>query len=329
MRKLLLGMVALIGLSTVGALANYAMTQGSGTTFASSVIGSVHYVQMLLCDATAGGTQCAAVSSGGAVKVDGSAVTQPVSGTVTANLGTLNGAATAANQTGGGQKSQQVDGSGNVAPVGDTAARAPFTKVTDGTNGPAAVKPASTAAATTDPSLVTNESPNSQISVAAGTTADSAWAGSGNASIIAALKGIYNNLTGSTPGCAQTPCTTTIGNVGIDPSGGKGTPSSVPINVSTATTTQLVAISGTTSIYVTSYDVIAGGAGNITFEYGTGSACGTGTTPLTGAYPLVAQAGIAKGDGTGTVLKVPAGNALCVLTSASVQYSGSVSYQQF
>lgn len=33
-----------------------------------------------------------------AIKVDGSAVTQPISGTITANLGTLNGAATAANQ---------------------------------------------------------------------------------------------------------------------------------------------------------------------------------------------------------------------------------------
>ena len=40
----------------------------------------------------------AEVTAGNALKVDGSAVTQPVSGTVTANLGTLNGAATAANQ---------------------------------------------------------------------------------------------------------------------------------------------------------------------------------------------------------------------------------------
>jgi hypothetical protein len=123
--------------------------------------------------------------------------------------------------------------------------------------------------------------------------------------------------------------TNTIGNVGSDPSFGKGTPASVAINVSTATTTQLVAISGSTAIYVTSFDVIAGGTGNITFEYGTGTNCGTGTTALTGAYPLTAQAGISKGSGVGTILKVPAGNALCVLTSAAVQMSGSVSYQQF
>jgi len=120
-----------------------------------------------------------------------------------------------------------------------------------------------------------------------------------------------------------------IGTVGADPSKGGATPASVAINVSTATTTQLVALSGTTKIYVTSFDVIAGGTGNITFVYGTGSNCGTGTTSLTGAYNLTAQAGIAKGNGVGAVLVVPAGNALCVTTSAAVQMSGSVSYQQF
>jgi hypothetical protein len=105
--------------------------------------------------------------------------------------------------------------------------------------------------------------------------------------------------------------------------------SSVAINVSTATTTQLVAISGSTKVYVTSFDVIAGGTGNITFVYGTGASCGTGTTSLTGAYNLVAQAGIAKGDGSGAILVTPSGQALCVTTSAAVQMSGSVSFQQF
>jgi hypothetical protein len=47
-------------------------------------------------------------------------------------------------------------------------------------------------------------------------------------------------------------------------------------------------------------------------------------TPLTGAYGLAAQFSIAKGNAL-----VPAGNALCALTSAAVQMSGSVSYTQF
>jgi hypothetical protein len=104
---------------------------------------------------------------------------------------------------------------------------------------------------------------------------------------------------------------------------------SVPINISTATTTQLVALSGSTKVYIMAWDVIAGGTGNITLEYGTGASCGTGTTVLTGAYNLTAQAGIAKGSGAAPVLVVPAGNALCALTSAAVQMSGSVTFQQF
>lgn len=105
--------------------------------------------------------------------------------------------------------------------------------------------------------------------------------------------------------------------------------SSAAISVSTATTTQLVALSGSTKIYVTSFDVIAAGTGNIKFVYGTGSSCGTGTTDLTGNYNLTAQAGIAKGSGLGPVLVVPAGNALCVTTSAAVGMYGSVAYTQF
>jgi hypothetical protein len=146
---------------------------------------------------------------------------------------------------------------------------------------------------------------------------------------IAGKFGIDQTTPGTTNGVqvnAALPAgTNTIGKVGQDFS----TSASAPINVSTATTTQLVALSGSTKVYVTSFDVIAGGTGNITFEYGTGSACGTGTTVLTGAYNLTAQAGISKGSGIGPVLVVPAGNALCVLTSAAVQMSGSVSYQQY
>lgn len=104
---------------------------------------------------------------------------------------------------------------------------------------------------------------------------------------------------------------------------------SAAINVATATTTQIVALSGGKAIYVTAWDVIAGGTGNITLEYGTGVACATGTTVLTGAYPLTAQAGLSKGNGLGVLYKIPASNALCVLTSAAVQMSGSVSYTQF
>lgn len=104
---------------------------------------------------------------------------------------------------------------------------------------------------------------------------------------------------------------------------------SAAINVSTATTTQLVALSGSTQIRVTGLTVVAGGTGNITFVYGTGSNCGTGTTPISGAIPLVANVGFTMGAGLGPVLIIPASQALCITTSAAVQMSGWITYAQY
>lgn len=98
------------------------------------------------------------LTTAGALRIDGSAVTQPVSGTVTANQGTAN---TLANKW----PVQVTDGT-NTMPTGDVAARALFHKVTDGTNT-AAVKAASTAAVAADPSLVVALSPNTPTPVAA------------------------------------------------------------------------------------------------------------------------------------------------------------------
>jgi hypothetical protein len=107
------------------------------------------------------GTDSVTVQGGNttAVKVDGSAVTQPISA---ASLPLPTGASTSANQTNGSQKAQVVDGSGNVLPSADVASRASFHKITDGTNT-AAVKPSSTQASILDPALVVSVSPNSPL----------------------------------------------------------------------------------------------------------------------------------------------------------------------
>lgn len=101
------------------------------------------------------------------------------------------------------------------------------------------------------------------------------------------------------------------------------------ISVAAATTTQIVGLTANQAIYITSFDFMAAGTNNVTLVYGTAVACGTGTTSLTGAYPLIAQAGIAKGNGTGLILSVPRSNALCITTSGTGQLSGSVSYVKF
>lgn len=87
------------------------------------------------------------VASMTAVKTDGSATTQPISGTVTANVGTTNGLALDATLTGGTQQ----------------------TKLTDGTNV-ATVKAASTAAVGADKALVVAISPNNTVPVSLAST---------------------------------------------------------------------------------------------------------------------------------------------------------------
>lgn len=107
------------------------------------------------------------------------------------------------------------------------------------------------------------------------------------------------------------------------------TQASVPIVISTSTTTQLVALQSSASIYVTSWDVISGGTGTIQLVYGTGTSCATGQGNVTGVYTLAANVGIAKGTGAGAILVVPSGNALCATTVGAVIYGGSLSYARF
>lgn len=107
---------------------------------------------------------------------------------------------------------------------------------------------------------------------------------------------------------------------------GDGAQPSVPINISTAATTTLVAGSAGKTIQVTHWDVVAGGTGNFQLEYGAGGC--TGLTAITGPYNLAAQAGLSVGNGAASVLTLPAGKDLCAVTSAAVQYSGSVTYKQ-
>ncbi|MBA3811683.1 MAG: hypothetical protein H0X27_08605 [Caulobacteraceae bacterium] len=99
--------------------------------------------------------------------------------------------------------------------------------------------------------------------------------------------------------------------------------------MSTATTIELVARTNGQVIYVTSWDVEVAAADTITLEYGTGTNCATAPTPITGPYNFLAGGGLTKGTGLGPVLIVPSGKALCIVTSAAVQASGSVSYAQF
>jgi hypothetical protein len=136
------------------ALPTVTVTAGSGTTVNTLAPGgqaaaaSSHPVVAASDHAVAAGSSAAlpfgiqGVSGGVAVPVTGTffQVTQPVSGTVTANIGTAGTLALDATLTGGTQQS----------------------KITDGTNV-ASVKAASTAAVATDKAVVVAVSPNNTI----------------------------------------------------------------------------------------------------------------------------------------------------------------------
>lgn len=112
---------------------------------------------------------------------------------------------------------------------------------------------------------------------------------------------------------------------------------SVVVNISTATTTRLITNDATTdssaSINICSVNLTLVGtatANQITFQYGTGATCGTGTTALSGPFTTDATAGVMKPL---TMMypfaPVPVNKSLCVLTSQAGVVAGSISYDIF
>lgn len=86
LRNVFVAIGALFFAGSVLVLANYAATQGAGTTFGSIVIGGVHFASMLICDATTA-NQCATIDSSGNLHVTGTGVTAgaavgPLTGTM-------------------------------------------------------------------------------------------------------------------------------------------------------------------------------------------------------------------------------------------------------
>ena len=104
--------------------------------------------------------------------------------------------------------------------------------------------------------------------------------------------------------------------------------SSIVVNVTADA--QLIAISGSTVIYVCSFSVsIAGTTPTMRLISGTGAVCATGFTGRTGAYAPLTGSMITAGSGSATIIATAAGEALCMDTegtSPSVQ--GLLSYVQ-
>lgn len=146
------------------------VVDGSGNVYGPTVtLSGTNYLPVVQASSTTPGSALAARSTQVAGSDGTNAQTISVDTTGKLNVNNISGtvslptgASTSANQTNGTQKTQVVDGSGNVQPSGDIASRGLFVKLTDGTNT-AAVKAASTAAVASDPSSVIAISPNSPL----------------------------------------------------------------------------------------------------------------------------------------------------------------------
>lgn len=106
---------------------------------------------------------------------------------------------------------------------------------------------------------------------------------------------------------------------------------SAVITAAAVATTQIVALSGSTVIYVCGFSVTGGGAaGTMQWKYGTGTTCGTGTTNISGAYTTAIGGTIGYGGSLGYVFKTTAGQALCItMATTSATANGVLTYAQF
>jgi len=102
--------------------------------------------------------------------------------------------------------------------------------------------------------------------------------------------------------------------------------SSVALAISTATTTQLVAISGTKATYVCGLTATFGASTTAQLEYGTSTNC-TGTNALTGVM-APATGGVISLGGSGTKFTAPASNGLCLVSVGTGGINGFLSYVQ-
>lgn len=259
------------------------------------------------------GATLAGVTAGNALKVDGSAVTQPVSGTVTANAGTNLNTSSLLTTT-------AHDAAFGTAGTADTQVRtvqgiAGMTKLL--------VTPDSVA-------LPANQSVN--VSQMNGVTVTMGAGATGTG--VQRVNPVSSSATGAAPPASAS----FVAGLGSGATGGFLIGPAIgdtfkAVNVSTATTTLLITGVSGRHVRITSLDLITAAANNVALISGTGATCGTGTAGMNGGttaasgWNFAANGGIAKGNGVGTVLQtVATGDSVCAVTSAATQLSGSIGY---
>lgn len=98
------------------------------------------------------------------------------------------------------------------------------------------------------------------------------------------------------------------------------------INTSSSGNVEIVALNGSDLIEVCGYSIVAGAATGVQLIYGTGTACATGETDLTGVWSFAANGGITQANAGVPQFVVPAGNAFCIENSGANSVQGHVTY---
>jgi hypothetical protein len=117
---------------------------------------------------------------------------------------------------------------------------------------------------------------------------------------------------------------------GISPSQMFGCNQSAQYDASTSGNTLLITHAANKGIYVCGFDYFSNGTAAVDLVYGTGSACGTGTTKITPAFELGAQTGIVDHLPVYTGLPpAPTPNDVCIDVNGAVAVQAIVYYTQF
>lgn len=198
----------------------------------------------------------------------------------------------------------------------------------------------STTSANSSPVVIASDQAAVATKVASGGIASGALA-SGSISSGAAVSGAFvagsiaDLAHGSATSANSVPVVLATDQAAADPCMFKKK-TNLPISQNGTSSVQLIALSGSTTIYVCSISLIAAGATTVALTTGTGTACvtgnaaviGTTTASIANSISLAANGGLTLGNGGGTVASGAASSELCMVLGTSVFVAGNLTYVQ-